>query len=98
MKSRILAISAMLAGAMLAGAMLTGCERDYMSERGFALPEGGCPRTEMVIGFGVKDALVHRKKSEVAAATRKSGSRRRVAACFRSQFAKTLRTLPRVEY
>ena len=40
MKSRILAITAMLAGAMLAGAMLTGCERDYMSERGFALPEG----------------------------------------------------------
>ena len=35
MKSGILATTA-----LLAVAMLTGCERDYMSERGFALPEG----------------------------------------------------------
>jgi len=35
MKSAILA-----AAAMLVAASLTGCERDYMSERGFSLPEG----------------------------------------------------------
>jgi hypothetical protein len=35
MKSGILATTA-----LLAVAILTGCERDYMSERGFALPEG----------------------------------------------------------
>jgi mono/diheme cytochrome c family protein len=35
MKSGILA-----ATAMLVVALLSGCERDYMSERGFSLPEG----------------------------------------------------------
>lgn len=35
MKSAILA-----ATALLLAALLTGCERDYMSERGFSLPEG----------------------------------------------------------
>ena len=35
MKSAILA-----ATAMLMVVLLTGCERDYMSERGFSLPEG----------------------------------------------------------
>lgn len=35
MKSGIMA-----AITLLVGALLVGCERDYMSERGFALPEG----------------------------------------------------------
>ncbi len=35
MKSRIL-----VATVLLIVALLTGCNRDYMSERGFSLPEG----------------------------------------------------------